>query len=311
MEAFDEGTRMREILEAVLQEHVTNETYEEWFREATNEVEDALGTDGETAIPPGGGPRARQAPRAPTSRGKDHGRGVGRDAIGRQRVWEERGLRMMSNDCGDPQRCQCSDAATGSATSRSLCRNLHIYLHIHPAPQQLGSGRGAEAHKGPPRASWQRSMHDRASRLRRMYLPKLSEKPRRHPNRGPTRYPNRPVRPVLDPIEGPDTRPERHSHPFSDSFSTHLGQWGICRYLPDSLVSVAVLTRFGGSARRYSRVVRSWPEKPYARWLAKASRKLLGARLDARYTASFRKRSHRDRGKVHPFDAPPCSPLCL
>ena len=52
MEAFDEGTRMREILEAVLQEHVTNETYEEWFREAADEVEDALGTEDETAIPP-------------------------------------------------------------------------------------------------------------------------------------------------------------------------------------------------------------------------------------------------------------------
>jgi hypothetical protein len=51
MEAFDEGTRMREILEAVLQEHLTNETYEEWFREAADEVEDALGTEGETAIP--------------------------------------------------------------------------------------------------------------------------------------------------------------------------------------------------------------------------------------------------------------------
>jgi hypothetical protein len=37
-----------------------------------------------------------------------------------------------------------SDAATGSATSRSPCRNLHI----HPAPQHVGSGRGAEAHKG-------------------------------------------------------------------------------------------------------------------------------------------------------------------
>jgi hypothetical protein len=51
MEAFDEGTRMREILEAVLQEHVTNETYEEWFREAADEVEEAL-PEGETAIPP-------------------------------------------------------------------------------------------------------------------------------------------------------------------------------------------------------------------------------------------------------------------
>jgi hypothetical protein len=51
MDAFDEGTGMREILEAVLQEHVTNETYEEWFREAAEEVEDALGTEGETAIP--------------------------------------------------------------------------------------------------------------------------------------------------------------------------------------------------------------------------------------------------------------------
>jgi len=50
MEAFDEGTRMREILEAVLQEHVTNETYEEWFREAADEVEDAQ-PEGETAIP--------------------------------------------------------------------------------------------------------------------------------------------------------------------------------------------------------------------------------------------------------------------
>jgi hypothetical protein len=29
-----------------------NETYEEWFREAADEVEDALGTEGETAIPP-------------------------------------------------------------------------------------------------------------------------------------------------------------------------------------------------------------------------------------------------------------------
>jgi hypothetical protein len=38
MEAFDERTGMREILEAVLQEHVTNETYEEWFREAADEV---------------------------------------------------------------------------------------------------------------------------------------------------------------------------------------------------------------------------------------------------------------------------------
>ena len=54
---------------------------------------------------------------------------------------------MMSNHRGDRQRCQSSDAATGSATSRSPCRNLHI----HPAPQQLGSDRGAEAHKGPPR----------------------------------------------------------------------------------------------------------------------------------------------------------------
>ena len=51
MEAFDEGTRMREILEAVLQEHVTNEIYEEWFREAADEVEDASGTEGEKAIP--------------------------------------------------------------------------------------------------------------------------------------------------------------------------------------------------------------------------------------------------------------------
>jgi hypothetical protein len=56
--------------------------------------------------------------------------------------------------------------------------------------------------------------------LPRNHLPKLSEKSRRHPKRGPTRHPNRPVRPVLDPIEGPDTRQERHSHPFSDSFST-------------------------------------------------------------------------------------------
>jgi hypothetical protein len=52
MEASDEGTRMREILEAVLQEHVIFETYEEWFREAADEVEDALGTEGETAVPP-------------------------------------------------------------------------------------------------------------------------------------------------------------------------------------------------------------------------------------------------------------------
>ena len=51
MEAFDEGTRMRGILEAVLQEHVTNETYEEWFREAADEVEEAL-PEGETAITP-------------------------------------------------------------------------------------------------------------------------------------------------------------------------------------------------------------------------------------------------------------------
>jgi len=50
MDAFDEGTQMREILEAVLAEHVTNETYEEWFREAANEVEDAL-PEGETNIP--------------------------------------------------------------------------------------------------------------------------------------------------------------------------------------------------------------------------------------------------------------------
>jgi hypothetical protein len=50
MEAFDEGTRMREILEAVLQEHVTNETYEEWFREAADEVEDAL-PESETVVP--------------------------------------------------------------------------------------------------------------------------------------------------------------------------------------------------------------------------------------------------------------------
>jgi hypothetical protein len=51
MDEFDKWTRMREILEAVLQEHVTNETYEEWFREAAEEVEDALGTEDETAIP--------------------------------------------------------------------------------------------------------------------------------------------------------------------------------------------------------------------------------------------------------------------
>jgi len=51
MDAFDEGTRMRGILEALLQEHVTNETYEEWFREAAEEVEDTLGTEGETVIP--------------------------------------------------------------------------------------------------------------------------------------------------------------------------------------------------------------------------------------------------------------------
>jgi hypothetical protein len=50
MDAFDEGSGMREILEAVLAEHVTNETYEEWFREAADEVEDAL-PEGETAIP--------------------------------------------------------------------------------------------------------------------------------------------------------------------------------------------------------------------------------------------------------------------
>jgi hypothetical protein len=53
METFDEGARMREILEAVLQEHVTNETYEEWFREAADEVKEALGTEGETTIRPG------------------------------------------------------------------------------------------------------------------------------------------------------------------------------------------------------------------------------------------------------------------
>ena len=68
MEAFDEGTRMREILEAVLQEHVTNETYEEWFREAADEVEDALGTEGETAIPPGRSESASGAACSYTSR---------------------------------------------------------------------------------------------------------------------------------------------------------------------------------------------------------------------------------------------------
>jgi hypothetical protein len=51
MDAFEEGRGMREILEAVLQEHVTNETYEQWFREAADEVEGALDTEGETAIP--------------------------------------------------------------------------------------------------------------------------------------------------------------------------------------------------------------------------------------------------------------------
>jgi hypothetical protein len=52
MDEFDKWTRMREILEAVLQEHVTNETYEEWFREAADEVEDAL-PESETVVPTG------------------------------------------------------------------------------------------------------------------------------------------------------------------------------------------------------------------------------------------------------------------
>jgi hypothetical protein len=45
-------TRMRQILEAVMAEHVTQQTYEEWHREAVDEVRDTL-PEGETAIPLG------------------------------------------------------------------------------------------------------------------------------------------------------------------------------------------------------------------------------------------------------------------
>jgi hypothetical protein len=43
---------MRQILEAVMAEHVTQETYEEWHQEAVDEVRDTL-PEGETAIPLG------------------------------------------------------------------------------------------------------------------------------------------------------------------------------------------------------------------------------------------------------------------
>jgi hypothetical protein len=53
MGAFDgERTRMRETLEALMMEHITEERYAELRREAVDEVRDTL-PEGETAIPLG------------------------------------------------------------------------------------------------------------------------------------------------------------------------------------------------------------------------------------------------------------------
>jgi hypothetical protein len=64
----------------------------------------------------------------------------------------------------------------------------------------------------------------RAAQWLKSSVERLSEKSRRHPKRGRHKAPNRPVWPVLTPIDGPYSRLERHSHPFSDSLSTHSGE---------------------------------------------------------------------------------------
>ena len=47
--AEHDGERMRETIEALMSEHITQETYEQWRREASQEVREKL-EEGETGV---------------------------------------------------------------------------------------------------------------------------------------------------------------------------------------------------------------------------------------------------------------------